>query len=427
MSLYDKATLVQIPSGYKAADAKLYSVLPNNGNGDFTISADADATRVNKDGLIESTVANQARLSRNFIDGVVQPDPFLLLEPTRRNLFLNSEDFSNSSWIKTRATVTANQATAPDGSNNADLLTGDGTGTTYVYDGVFLYSATYYISIFVKNINGNDFTIQNFTQSGTAVFDLVNKSVTSTSGTMSDAKIEQYPNNWLRVSAKITSTLGGANCNLGYGVKDYNGDQFYMWGAQVEDNASGGSVSNVSSYIPTTSASVTRTKDTCINGGNDASFNDTEGVVFLDIEVPNNSIEVKQTSLNNGTTNEAVKILQLNGTTFRFEVVMSSGTNFSQDVTVNPYQRNKLALQYKANDYKVFVNGTKQSVTQRSTLPSDLDRFNFNRGFSTTDDFTGSVYQLMVFNEALTDAELQTLTSYDSFVQMAKALLYTIE
>jgi hypothetical protein len=427
MSLYDKATLVQIPSGYKAADAKLYSVLPNNGNGDFTISADADATRVNKDGLIESTVANQARLSRNFIDGVVQPDPFLLLEPTRRNLFLNSEDFSNSSWIKTRATVTANQATAPDGSNNADLLTGDGTGTTYVYDGVFLYSATYYISIFVKNINGNDFTIQNFTQSGTAVFDLVNKSVTSTSGTMSDAKIEQYPNNWLRVSAKITSTLGGANCNLGYGVKDYNGDQFYMWGAQVEDNASGGSVSNVSSYIPTTSASVTRTKDTCINGGNDASFNDTEGVVFLDIEVPNNSIEVKQTSLNNGTTNEAVKILQLNGTTFRFEVVMSSGTNFSQDVTVNPYQRNKLALQYKANDYKVFVNGTKQSVTQRSTLPSDLDRFNFNRGFSTTDDFTGSVYQLMVFNEALTDAELQTLTSYDSFGQMAKALLYTIE
>ena len=427
MSLYDKATLVQIPSGYKAADAKLYSVLPNNGNGDFTVSADADATRVNKDGLIESTVANQARLSRNFIDGVVQPDPFLLLEPTRRNLFLNSEDFSNSSWIKTRATVTANQATAPDGSNNADLLTGDGTGTTYVYDGVFLYSATYYISIFVKNINGNDFTIQNFTQSGTAVFDLVNKSVTSTSGTMSDAKIEQYPNNWLRVSAKITSTLGGANCNLGYGVKDYNGDQFYMWGAQVEDNASGGSVSNVSSYIPTTSASVTRTKDTCINGGNDASFNDTEGVVFLDIEVPNNSIEVKQTSLNNGTTNEAVKILQLNGTTFRFEVVMSSGTNFSQDVTVNPYQRNKLALQYKANDYKVFVNGTKQSVTQRSTLPSGLDRFNFNRGFSTTDDFTGSVYQLMVFNEALTDAELQTLTSYDSFGQMAKALLYTIE
>ena len=133
--------------------------------------------------------------------------------------------------------------------------------------------------------------------------------------------------------------------------------------------------------------------------------------MFLDIEVPDNSSEVKQTSLNNGTTNEAAKILQLNGTTFRFEVVMSSGTNFSQDITVNPYQRNKLALQYKSNDYKVFVNGVKQSVTQRSTLPSGLNRFNFNRGFSTTDDFKGNVYQLMVFNEAISDTELATLTT----------------
>ena len=123
MSIYDKATLVQIPSGYKASGAKLYSVLPANGDGDFTISADADATRIDENGLIESTVANQARLSRNFIDGVVQPDPFLLLEPTRTNFFLNSNSFVSSNWFKSNVTVSANQSTSPTGENNASLLT----------------------------------------------------------------------------------------------------------------------------------------------------------------------------------------------------------------------------------------------------------------------------------------------------------------
>ena len=43
--------LAMIPSGYNAADAKLYSILPSDGSGDFTVSVDADATRVNKAGL----------------------------------------------------------------------------------------------------------------------------------------------------------------------------------------------------------------------------------------------------------------------------------------------------------------------------------------------------------------------------------------
>jgi hypothetical protein len=63
MSLYQKASLVQIPSGYKASADKLYSVVPSNGDGDFTISTDADATRINKDGLIESVATDQARLN----------------------------------------------------------------------------------------------------------------------------------------------------------------------------------------------------------------------------------------------------------------------------------------------------------------------------------------------------------------------------
>ena len=53
--IYDKASLVQIPSGYRSGT--LYSVVPNTADGDFDVTRGSTATRVNKDGLIE-TVAS---------------------------------------------------------------------------------------------------------------------------------------------------------------------------------------------------------------------------------------------------------------------------------------------------------------------------------------------------------------------------------
>ncbi len=52
MSILDKASLIQIPSGYKST--KLYSLRPSNGDGDFNFSRSSSATRVNSEGLIET-------------------------------------------------------------------------------------------------------------------------------------------------------------------------------------------------------------------------------------------------------------------------------------------------------------------------------------------------------------------------------------
>jgi hypothetical protein len=260
-------------------------------------------------------------------------------------------------------------------------------------------------------------------------FDLENNVVGTQVGYSVSASIENYGNGWYRIINTITSHSSSGIAFLGLSGADSStdatgviGNTVYVWGLQVTQG------DYPTSYIPTSGSTVTRSQDVANNSGNADLFNDSEGVLFLEIKVPNNSSELKQTSLNNGTTNEAVKILQLNATTFRFEVVMASGTNFRQDATVNPYQRNKLALQYKANDYKVFVNGTKQSATQRSTLPTGLDRFSFNRGFSTTDDFTGNVKCVAVFKEALSNDLLERLTGegYESFRLLAEANNYTI-
>ena len=125
MSIYDNAGVVQIPSGYKAGTTdNLYSVLPANGNGDFNATRGSTATRVNKDGLIESVATNVPRLDYPLIDGVVQDCPTLLLEPQRTNALQYSEEFENAYWINNGITITANQIVSPDGTQTADLLTG---------------------------------------------------------------------------------------------------------------------------------------------------------------------------------------------------------------------------------------------------------------------------------------------------------------
>ena len=93
MSLLNKASLIQIPSGYK--DGTLYSAKPTNGDGDFTFSRGSNlaATRVNSEGLIEKG---------------------------RENLFLHSNSF-DTTWTNVNTSETSGQS-GYDGTNDAWLL-----------------------------------------------------------------------------------------------------------------------------------------------------------------------------------------------------------------------------------------------------------------------------------------------------------------
>ncbi len=99
MSIYDKASLVLIPSGSKTS--KVYSQKPVSGDGDFTFSRSTAATRVNADGNIEKET---------------------------QNLLLYSNTFSNANWTKSNAVVVGGQA-GYDGSNDAWKVTSSAAGT----------------------------------------------------------------------------------------------------------------------------------------------------------------------------------------------------------------------------------------------------------------------------------------------------------
>ena len=104
MSLLNKASLIQIPSGYK--DGTLYSAKPTNGDGDFTFSRGSNlaATRVNASGLIEKG---------------------------RENLLLQSNQF-DTTWSTGFSSATSGEQ-GYDGSNDAWLLTATGGSASIHY------------------------------------------------------------------------------------------------------------------------------------------------------------------------------------------------------------------------------------------------------------------------------------------------------
>ena len=119
---------------------------------DFTFDRNSTATRVNKEGLIETVAIDTPRLDYPLIDGVVQDCPALLLEPSRQNQAEYSVNL-NSLLSSGTPAITANETTAPDGTNTASKITQTNTNT---YQSRFKQgftvsgSTTYTRSIFAK-------------------------------------------------------------------------------------------------------------------------------------------------------------------------------------------------------------------------------------------------------------------------------------
>ncbi len=419
--MYDKASIALIPSGYKAGSTdNLYSVLPANGNGDFNATRGNTATRVNKDGLIESVAVDTPRLDYPLTNGVVGDCPHLLLEPQRENLQVYSEEFSNAAWSKSGSLVTADQIISPDGNLTADKLNDNdsGTGVVQIFDNIFSLtsSGTYTFSVFAKKgtINYVALRTENFTtpSDSTSYFDL-DSGALGTIDSQHTAKITNYGNGWYRCSITFTlSTDVAGTLVIRANEADntpnvvMNGNKnIYLWGAMMEES------SFASSYIHTpTNATVTRSADICNDSGTSAEFNDSEGVLFAEIAALANDLTRRDISISDGTTSNRV-VLRYDNSSNRLRVFVN-GT--SDSITVLGYTITdtlKIAYKYKVNDYAIWVNGTEAGTNTSSTdIPSGLNQLNFDQA-NGTNNFYGKVKQVIYFNEALSDSELQTLTS----------------
>jgi len=419
-----KPKLALIPA---AQGSKFYSVLPSDGVGDFDFARASAATRINKYGYIETVASGQSRLNYPLIDGVVKGCPSHILEPARTNYITYSEDLSN--LLATNLVLTPNSAISPDGSLTAFQVNDDSTNGEHKIEQV-ISSATGTHSAFVK-FNGGSFV--QIVGVGTAWyqnFDIEN-GVLGTGDVLS-AEIIYYGNGWYRISAydnnpntkyqiNIVDTLSAVR------AKQYEGNgsnSIFLWGAQFEIG------SYPTSYIPTNGSAVTRVAETANNAGDASTFNDSEGVLMAEISaLANDSIE-RFISISDGTTNNRVYIWYYSATNgLAFAVFNNGSAQFFSTTTLNSdITNNKLALKYKANDFAMWINGYKIATDLSGTTFGSgiLNKLSFNNGAGST-PFYGNTKQIQYYDSVLTDSELETLTSWVSFQDMAEGQLYTIE
>ena len=433
MALTKNPKLALIPIGYKAS--KVYSVLPSDGVGDFDFSRSGNATRVNKQGLIETVSSNVPRLNYPLIDGVVSGCPSLLLEPARTNLLTYSEDFSDASWGKSNVSVTANSEISPSGDLTADTLTKSSTGVDGTVTKVVSSTSTGYVgSIFIKKDTNTSRFPEFFLRSSVAsgeneIYVQLNTSTGETAirlqfGTAS-ASTPVLINGYWRISFY---TL--ANTDIRFGIRpsasntlgtfDANATgSIVVWGAQLEQG------SYPTSYIPTNGSTVTRSAETCNEAGDANTFNDSEGVLFAEISALANDGTIREIALSNGGAANRIEI-RYSGSNIQGIVRFGASVIVLTYNLADTTEFTKVALKYKSGDYSFWVNGLELQVDTTTGTPTGLSEFAFDDG-NGNDDFYGNIKQIQYFDSALNDTDLETLTSWTSFNEMAEGQLYSIQ
>jgi len=446
-----KPKLALIPA---AQGSDLYSVLPSSGVGDFDFSRSGTATRINSQGLIEEVGDGVSRLNYPMIDGKVVGCPHHILEPARTNLVTYSEEFSNAAWSKSNSSITSNSVISPDGTLNASTLT-DNTvnGIHRLRDSISLSASTdYSLSVFAKKgtLSNIQLALINTGNSSTSsrVFDLENgalgESLTS-GGTLSNSKITDYGNGWFKceITSQLNSTpntyqitlatKSSGNATNSFQVT-YDGDgsgNVYLYGAQLEEG------SHPTSYIPTNGESglVTRSAETANGSGDAATFNDSEGVLMVEIssfeEIPTTSEHIVLRNSASTNFSDSILIQHRNDGNLRIYADGFATGNIQFIVTdINWLENNKIAIQYDSisSNYKLFLNGIAKARYSNATNQSvvGLNDISFYWG-SVNNPFYGNTKQLQYFETALTDSELEQITSWTSFTDMAQGQQYSIK
>ena len=384
-----KPKLALIPA---TQGSKLYSVLPADGVGDFTFSRGSSATRINKDGLIETVASGVSRLNYPLIDGVVNGCPSHLLEPSRTNSLPYSEDFSQ--WIGS-SYITSNYAISPDGTLNASRLLFTGAGQEIKYN--LTTSSSTSGSIYVKGISGKTIRFglagseNNFTLNG----------------------------NWQKLEIQGTETSNKITLNT-YG--SVTARDLSIYGAQLEQG------SFPTSYIKSNSGTTTtRSAETANGSGNASTFNDSEGVLMAEISALDSSdTSSRRLGITKDGTYEGLR-LQLGSGNISVTVYDGTTNQYNQTVNIDNSIFHKVALKYKTNDFALWIDGIEYFPQSSGStfVNGTLDDISFD--YVGGNPFRGSTKQIQYFDSALNDSDLETLTSWTSFTDMANGQLYSIK
>ena len=375
----------------------------------ITFTRASDGTFVGSNGLIQTAGTNVPRFTH---DPVTLESLGLLVEEQRANLLLRSEELETT-WGSNNYTITSNLTAAPDGANTADkLIRNTLDATAPVSQNVTVSASTAYtLSLYAKAAEWGKIGLREGSTTGNYVtFDLATASVVSTQ--IATGSIASVGNGWFRLTMTMTTSGGQSS----YGVRviplppsytsgtpnySFAGDGtsgLFIWGAQLEAGAS------ATSYIPTTTATVTRSASVAdvIN----QSIASNIRTLYLEFRSPASGTR-GVVSLNDNTANERVNMLT-SGTDPRL-VVVDGGVEQANinGGTITANTRTRVAVRINENDFAISINGAAVVTDTSGTLPT-VDRLMLGRT-QAGEYLNGTLARVTGWREALPNSTLQTL------------------
>ena len=345
--------------------------------------------------LVEGSTAKdyqktETRLNIPRLDYSNGTCPSLLVEPQRTNLALYSSSFDNAAWLQSipsgTITITPNYSISPDGTQNADRFVYSG-GSSFAGLFQLLSHSSNVISIYVKSNTGSN-----------QIFRLWGNDFSQASANLT-ATTE-----WQRFDFAVT---GSGIKGVGFAT-DTSGSalDISVYGFQFEAG------SYATSYIPTTSASVTRNADVISKTGISSLIGQTEGTMFFDVYAQLNTADEQDLSISDGTGNNRAIIRLTSSGTIRGIGVF--GGNLEFNIGGSAYTtgtRYKIALAYKNNDVALYVNGTSQGTSSSTTISGTLSRLGFDVFTNGAQIICSPTNAVALWETRLTNTQLAQLTS----------------
>ena len=355
------------------------------------------ATRVNSSGFIETINAN---LPRFDYDPTTLACLGLLIEETRTNALIFSSDVSSINWNKQASgtalvpVITPDAAISPDGTMNADRAVLSLNGGTTSSDISTLSqsvtfpagSATY--SVWLKSNTGINQTVVLLTFLG-------------------NLSIITVTPQWQRFSITVTSTAVSSTIGIrARGTQSQGVIDVLIWGAQLETGAF------ATSYIPTTTTSLTRNADVASMTGTNFSdwYSATTGafVAWFDTVRPAGVGYIYSANAGGSFGNSIYQSAYANTTD---NYVISGGTQQARLLsgTITANTQAKTGLRYANADFATAANGGALQTQLSGSLPVGVDRLNIGQSAGGGNFLNGHAAKLFWY-ASLTNAELVAFT-----------------
>jgi hypothetical protein len=311
----------------------------------YSFTRNSSATYVGPDGFIKTAAVNQPRFDFDPVTGDYRG---LLVEESRTNLLTYSNTF-DVAWTDTNIIRNTTAALAPDGTNSALRVTAGNDNATVIRNVAVGSDNTRTFSIYLRRVSGSG--LIQFTFDGGSSWTTITQSITNTWSRF--ILFTNFTNH--RVGLRIVTT----------------GDSIELWGSQLE-------VGVETSYIPTTTTTVTRQPDQLILN---KTLN-TQGTLY---------VESRPTT--------GVPLVADNG---------SSSLSVSQ----NPNQYSKSVLYYNTDRIlRMSSDGGVPTDSSSFFAPQDLNRVSlgFNR-FNNTAYINGHLKKFSYYSSPLSEDNLRALT-----------------